>query len=373
MSNKPDYYTVLGVNRGSDPASIKKAYRNLALKYHPDRNPNDKEAEERFKEAAEAYEVLSDPEKKQLYDQYGHEGLHRTGFEGFKGFGDIFSSFGDIFGDFFGSSRPGPRKGRDLHLEVVIEFQDAYNGCDPKIKIPRAEKCTACDGTGSKSRIIQRCPKCHGEGQVVQTVAFLRMASTCPQCRGTGEYPSDPCPECGGQGMVMREKELTFHVPAGIDTGARIRLRGEGGVGELGGQPGDLYVDISVKHHDLFSRERNHVIYETKIDMVLACLGGELEVPTVGGEFRTIRIPEGAQNGKFIKVPGMGFPTVNSGSNYRGDQIVVLAVVTPNDLTDRQRELLEEFGAIEEEKKSVSTLKGWTRKITNKVKKVLQN
>ncbi|MDR2367872.1 MAG: molecular chaperone DnaJ [Deltaproteobacteria bacterium] len=373
MSKKPDYYDVLGVGRDSDPASIKKAYRTLAFKYHPDRNPGDPEAEERFKEAAEAYEVLSDQEKRQLYDQYGHEGLHHAGFQGFSGFGDIFSAFGDIFGgSFFGNVSRGPKKGRDLGIEITIDFVDAFNGCESKIRVPRAETCEACEGTGSTSKRLRTCPKCNGQGQIFQGVGFIRMATTCPQCRGTGEYAVDPCPECNGQGRVSRHREITVQIPAGVETGARLRIRGEGGAGDPGGMPGDLYVDIAVRHHDKFGRERNHVLYDTKIDMVLASLGGDLEVPTVSGETRTVRVPEGAQNGKLIRIPGLGFPSPNGNGN-RGDQIVSLTVMTPKNLTDRQKEILEEFAAIEVEKSHESPLKGWSRKIGQKVKKVLQS
>jgi molecular chaperone DnaJ len=373
MSNKADYYNVLGVSRGSDQATIKKAYRSLALKYHPDRNPGDQEAEEHFKEAAEAYEVLSDSEKRKLYDQYGHEGLRHAGFEGFQGYGDIFSSFGDIFGDLFGNvRRGGAQRGRDLGVEIAIDFVEAYNGCENRLKVPRVEKCEACDGTGSVSRRLQYCSKCNGQGQILQGGGFFRMAVTCPQCRGTGEYATDPCPECSGQGRVTRHREISVHVPAGISTGARLKLRGEGGLGEKGGEPGDLYVEISVRHHDFFGRERNHVLYDTKISMVLATLGGDLEVPTVNGETKIVKVPEGAQNGKLIRIPGLGFPNPATGGN-RGDQIISLTVVTPKNLTDRQRELLEEFERIEVEKEQESPFKGWTRKLGQKVKKVLQN
>ncbi|MDR1049556.1 MAG: molecular chaperone DnaJ [Deltaproteobacteria bacterium] len=373
MSSKPDYYVVLGVERGSDETVIKKAYRSLALKYHPDRNPGDVEAEERFKEAAEAYEVLSNPQKRQLYDQYGHEGLGGQSFGGFNNFGDIFSAFGDIFGDIFGQSKPrgGPKRGRDLGVEQVVDFREAYNGCEKLVKVPRMEKCEDCAGTGSKSKIVQVCPKCHGEGQVMTSMSFIRMASVCPQCRGTGEFPSDPCPSCRGAGKVTRHKEISVRIPAGVDTGARLRVRGEGEAGDQGGPRGDLYVDIAVRHSDLFSRERNHVVYETKIDVVLAALGGDLEVPTVDGGTRDVSVPAGAQNGKLLRVPGLGFPSLSTGA--RGDFIVVLAVATPVNLTDRQRELLEEFGAIENEKKSENTLDRWARKLTSKVKKVLQS
>jgi molecular chaperone DnaJ len=255
---------------------------------------------------------------------------------------------------------------------LVIEYVEAYTGCDPKVKSPRVEKCETCEGTGARSKIAQACPRCQGQGQVVQNHGFIRMATTCPQCRGTGEFPSDPCPDCNGHGRVNRHREINIHVPAGVSTGARLRLKGEGGAGEMGGQPGDLYVDVIVKHQDVFGRERNHVLYETKIDMVLAALGGELEVPTVTGETRTVKVPEGAQNGKLIRIPGLGFRALGS-SESRGDLIVSLSVSTPKNLTDRQREILEEFRAIEEEKSHENPLKGWTRKFTNKVKKVLQN
>ncbi|MDR0355285.1 MAG: molecular chaperone DnaJ [Deltaproteobacteria bacterium] len=372
MSKKADYYDILGVDRNADPTTIKKAYRSMALKYHPDRNPGDAQAEESFKQAAEAYEVLSDPEKRQLYDRYGHDGLSNSGFQGFSGFSDIFSSFGDIFGDFFGGARNGPKKGRDLGLELVVDYVEAYTGSEAKVKVPRQEPCEACAGTGSKSKIVQLCPKCQGEGQVLQNMGFIRMATTCPQCRGTGEYPSDPCPSCGGRKTINTQREITVRIPAGVNTGARMRIKGEGGTGELGGPPGDLYVDIVVKHHEIFGRERNHVLYETKIDMVLASLGGDLEVPTVTGEKRLVKVPEGAQNGKLIRIPGLGFPSLGS-SGSRGDLIVALSVTTPRNLTERQKELLEEFAAIEEEKKNESSLKGWTRKISDKVKKALHN
>ncbi|MDR1486688.1 MAG: molecular chaperone DnaJ, partial [Deltaproteobacteria bacterium] len=286
MSKKADYYDVLGINRGADQETIKKAYRSLALKHHPDRNPGDQQAEERFKEAAEAYEVLSDPEKRHLYDQYGHEGLNRSGFQGFQGFGDIFSAFGDVFGDIFGNGggRSGPRRGRDVGIEIVIDYVDAYNGCETKVKIPRIESCEVCGGTGSKSRSRTVCPKCNGKGQVFQGMGFIRMAVTCNNCHGTGEFASDPCHECGGQGRIRRNRELSVQVPAGVSTGARLRIRGEGEPGMLGGDNGDLYVEIAVRHHEKFGRERNHVLLECKIDMVMAALGGEIEVPTVNGE-----------------------------------------------------------------------------------------
>ncbi|MDR3203867.1 MAG: molecular chaperone DnaJ [Deltaproteobacteria bacterium] len=375
MNNKTDYYDVLGVSRDADNEALKKAYRVLARKYHPDVNPGDADCEARFKEAAEAYSVLSDPEKRRLYDQYGFEGLSSSGFQGgFSGFGDIFSAFGDLFGDLFSSSsrrHPGPRRGQDLGLELTIDFVEAYKGCEVKVKVPRVESCMECDGTGSRTKTRQYCPNCKGQGQIVQGSGFIRMATSCPQCHGTGEVPQDPCRECQGLGRIKRVREITVQVPAGVSTGARLRVRGEGEAGTLGGDNGDLYVAIAVRHHELFGRERQHVLLDFKIDMITAALGGEIEVPTVCEGPKTIRVPAGSQNGKLIRIPELGF--VFPQSTQRGEQIVSLSVVIPKDLTDRQRELLEEFGKIENEKKNESSIKGWTRKIGKKVKKVLQS
>ena len=374
MSSKTDYYDVLGVSRGADQEAIKKAFRALALKNHPDRNPGDSDAEARFKEAAEAYEVLSDPDKRRMYDQYGFEGLNSSGHQGFRDFSDIFSAFGDIFGDFFGGGgggRPGPRHGRDLGLELTIDYVEAYTGCDSVVKIPRVERCEACAGTGSRSKTRSVCQKCGGQGQIIQGMGFIRMAVTCPQCHGTGEHAADPCPECRGQGQVKRQKELSIHVPAGVTTGSRLRLRGEGEAGQMGGSPGDLFVEISVRHHELFSREGKHALLDRRIDMTLAALGGEMEVPTVTGETRTVYVPPGSQNGKLLRIPELGFPV--PGSSSRGDQIISLTVATPKDLTDRQVELLEEFAAIEEDKRREGPLKGFTRKLGKKVKKVFHS
>ncbi|MDR1546769.1 MAG: molecular chaperone DnaJ [Deltaproteobacteria bacterium] len=373
--SKVDYYEALGVGRNADADAVKKAYRALALKYHPDRNPDDPSAEERFKEASEAYDVLSDPEKRRLYDQFGFEGLNRSGFRGFQGFGDIFSAFGDIFGDIFGGGgggRQGPRPGRDLGLEVTIDYVQAYTGAETRVKIPRIETCQSCAGTGSKSRARQTCPACHGEGQVFQSLGFIRMATACSKCQGTGQYAADPCPECRGQGRLKRQKELTVQVPAGVDTGTRLRIRGEGEAGQQGGEPGDLYVEIAVRHHEVFGRERFNVLLDRRISMILAALGGELEIPTVTDETRVIKVPAGAQNGKLIRIPELGFPIPGSGG-ARGELIVALSVATPKDLTDRQKELLEEFAKIEEEKSQDSAIKGWTKKFTKKVKKVLHS
>ena len=374
METKICYYETLGIEKGADGSTIKKAYRNLALKYHPDRNPGDKEAEAKFKEAAEAYEVLSNEEKRRLYDQYGHDGLSGAGFsQGFQGFGDIFSAFGDIFQDFFGGSTAGqnrPRRGRDLAYEAVIEFTEAFSGTGFDIKIPREENCSTCSGTGSKSGQRESCRQCGGQGQIYQGRGFIRMATTCPVCRGAGSVATDPCPDCNGQGRVRRTRELSVKIPAGVDTGARLRLRGEGEGGYLGGPAGDLYVELIVRSHEYFSRERNHVLLERKIDMVTAALGAEIEVPTVTGQVQVMKIPAGSQNGKTIKLAGFGFP--NPAGGPTGDLLVTLNVTTPTDLSEEQEELLRQFAQLEEQKKEESTLKRFTKKVGKKIKKALK-
>ncbi len=371
---KTCYYEVLGVERQADGATIKKAYRALALKYHPDRNPGDAEAEAKFKEAAEAYEVLSDAEKRRLYDQYGHEGLNNAGFQGgFQDFGDIFSAFGGIFQDLFtgggATSQNRPRRGRDLVYEAVIEFTEAFTGTPLELKIPREETCQSCDGTGSKPHQRSTCQQCGGSGQVYQGRGFIRMASTCPICRGTGSIVTDPCDECGGGGRIKRTRTLSVRVPAGVDTGSRMRLSGEGESGFNGGPPGDLYVELIVRHHEYFSREHNHVCLDRKIDMVTAALGADIEVPTVTGETQTLTVPAGAQNGKLLRIPGLGFKSPSGGAT--GDLIVHLIVTTPRDLTDRQEELLREFAALESEKNGDSTIKRFAKKARRKLKKAL--
>jgi len=374
MSVKTCYYEVLGVERESDGSTIKKAYRSLALKFHPDRNPGDTEAESKFKEAAEAYEVLGDPEKRRLYDQYGHEGLNKAGFQGgFSDFGDIFSAFGNIFQDFFQgggqTAQNRPRRGRDLGYEAVIEFTEAFSGTNLELKFPREESCQSCDGTGSKSHSRSRCQQCGGSGQIYQGRGFIRMASACPICRGAGTIVTDPCDECHGAGRLKRTKVLSVKVPPGVDTGNRMRLSGEGDGGYNGGLPGDLYVELIVRHHEFFSREHNHVLLERKVDMVTAALGAEIEVPTVTGGTETLSIPAGAQNGKLLRLNGLGFKSPTGGAT--GDLIVSLIVATPQDLTERQEELLREFASLESEKKGESTIKRFAKRARRKLKKAL--
>ena len=373
-SSKTCYYEVLGIDRQADGTTIKKAYRALALKYHPDRNPGDTEAETRFKEAAEAYEVLSNDEKRRLYDQYGFDGLSNAGFSGgFQDFGDIFSAFGNIFQDFFNPGGAGassrPRRGRDLVYEAVIEFTEAFTGTNLELKVPREESCPTCDGSGSKSFSRSTCQQCGGSGQVYQGRGFIRMASTCPICRGTGTIVTDPCDDCHGQGRIKNTKNLSIKVPAGVDTGSRMRLTGEGEGGYNGGPPGDLYVELIVKHHEYFSREHNHVLLERKIDLVTASLGAEIEVPTVTGENMSLKIPAGSQNGKLLRLSGLGFKNPTGGSI--GDLIVQLIVTTPTDLTDRQEQLLREFAKLEDEKNGETGIRRLAKKAGRKLKKAL--
>ncbi|MDR3153365.1 MAG: molecular chaperone DnaJ [Deltaproteobacteria bacterium] len=377
MSEKQDYYQVLGVSRGADADAIKKAYRALALKYHPDRNPGDKQAEEIFKEASEAYAVLSDPDKRRSYDQYGHDGLRGMGgMGGFGAYEDIFSGFGDIFRDFFGggggAGRQGPRRGQDLAYELDLDFVDAYTGVEKVINLPKEENCPSCNGTGSKTGRRETCPQCRGQGQVLHGHGFVRMASTCPKCMGTGTVASDPCADCRGQGRIKAHRDVPVKIPAGVDTGLRLRYQGKGDQGRQGAPPGDLFIEISVKPHDVFSRERNHVILEKKIDMVMAALGGELEIPTVTGETKTVEVPVGSQNGKLLRLEGLGFPSPADPGKRRGDLIVALNVLTPRDLTDRQKEILREFADLEEEKRNESPFSGFRRKL-GKVGEKLKN
>ena len=374
MSKKICYYEVLEVDRQADGSTIKKAYRSLALKYHPDRNPGDAEAEAKFKEAAEAYEVLSDAEKRRLYDQYGHEGLNNAGFQGgFQDFGDIFSAFGGIFQDLFqngGQASPNrPRRGRDLVYENVIEFTEAFSGTNLELKIPREENCPECDGTGSKSHRRSTCQQCNGSGQVYQGRGFIRMATACPICRGQGTIVTDPCDDCRGAGRLKRTKTLSVRVPAGVDTGSRMRLSGEGEGGYNGGPPGDLYVELIVRHHEFFSRENYHVLLERNIDMVTAALGAELSVPLVDGGNETIKIPAGSQNGKLLRLTGKGFKNPTGGPV--GDLIVSLIVTTPKDLTEQQEDLLRQFAELEAEKNGGSTITRLAKKAQRKLKRAL--
>ena len=352
MAGKPDYYEVLGVSRGADEQEIKKAYRKKAFEYHPDRNPGDKVAEERFKEAAEAYEVLRDPEKRRLYDQFGHEGLKATPFRGFGGFEDIFSAFGDIFGDLFdlgGRGRGGraPQEGHDLRYDVRLTFEEAAVGKEVSIEIPRLQTCPTCRGSGAKPGTSPRpCRRCGGRGQVHRRQGFFALSVTCPQCKGAGEVIESPCEGCDGAGRREETRRLAVQVPGGVDTGSRLRLAGEGEDGPLGGPPGDLYVYIEVLPHPTFQRDGKDIYCRVPISFPRAALGGKVEVPSLNGT-RQITLPEGTQTGDRFTIRGAGFPDLRGGRV--GDQVVVVQVRTPTRLSPKARALFEDLRAMEEE------------------------
>jgi molecular chaperone DnaJ len=353
MNNQRDYYEVLGVDKNDSPEEIKKAYRQIALKYHPDRNPGDKGAEDLFKEASEAYEVLHDPQKREIYDLYGHEGLRGTGFTGFRGFEDIFASFGDLFEDFFGfggarRSRSGGQPGADLRYDLEITFEEAAFGKEIELEIPRLVACRICQGSGLEPGTHpETCPTCLGRGQVVQSQGFFRISTTCPRCRGNGQFITHPCKECKGGGRDREIKKLSLKVPPGVDTGSRLRLRAEGEGGFQGGPPGDLYVILHLKPHEIFEREGNELHYILSLGMAEAALGCEVTVPTLNGK-KSLNIPKGTMNGEVLRIKGEGFPHL-SGAR-RGDECVGVRVLTPTRLTKRQDELLREFQKIEDHK-----------------------
>ncbi|ADK83831.1 chaperone protein DnaJ [Desulfarculus baarsii DSM 2075] len=348
---KTCYYETLQVSRDADGEEIKKAYRKMAMQYHPDRNPDDPEAEERFKACAEAYEVLRDPEKRRLYDAYGHDGLkQRTGFNGFGGVEDIFSAFGDIFDGFFGfggrpSRRGGPQRGHDLRYDLELTLEEAARGKEATFTAGREVRCEQCGGLGQAGGKPPRvCPTCGGHGQVMRSQGFFRIATTCPDCRGAGSKIDDPCPACGGRGRVYHEKQLTVKAPAGIEHGQRLRMRGEGEAGLLGGEPGDLYVQIHIPPHKVFEREGAHLFRELEISMFQAALGGMVLVETLVDGPQELKISPGAQHGDVLRLKGMGMPNLRD--QRRGDLMVRLITRTPTHLSKRQRELLEEAAAL---------------------------
>ncbi|HOV79697.1 MAG TPA: molecular chaperone DnaJ [Bacillota bacterium] len=353
---KRDYYEVLGVPRNASTEEIKKAYRKLARQYHPDANPDDKDAEAKFKEISEAYVILADPEKRAKYDSYGHAGVDGQGFGGFDGFGgfggfDGFGGLGDIFDIFFGSGtrrRTGPEKGEDIRADLEITLKEAAFGLEREIKVPRVEACGTCGGTGAApGSKPAACPVCGGTGQVqfAQNTPFGRIVQsrTCDRCHGSGRVIEKPCPTCRSSGKVRKTRSIKVKVPPGVDSGSRLRLAGEGEAGTRGGPPGDLYVYIHVKPHRIFKREDDDVICEIPVSFVQAALGDEIEVPTLEGNTK-LRIPEGIQSGTMLRLKGRGIPHINGYG--RGDQHVVIKVITPTRLTDRQKDLLKEFARL---------------------------
>jgi molecular chaperone DnaJ len=353
-ATKRDYYEVLGVARGAADDDLKKAYRRLAIQLHPDRNPGNKQAEERFKEVNEAYQVLSDPERRSQYDRFGHSAFQGPqgqgpfgGFDFSQGFEEVFS---DIFGDFFGTgrgrARSRSRRGDDLRYDLEVEFEEAARGTEKVVRFQRLTLCESCNGTRARggSTGARQCPNCRGSGQVRTQQGFFSISTTCSQCRGEGTIISDPCPKCQGQGRLRKQESLSVRIPPGVDNGSRLKLRGEGEAGYGGGTPGDLYVIIHVKEHSLFVRQENHIVIEVPISFPQAALGCDIEVPTLEGKVN-LKVPSGTQSGKVLRLKGKGI--IDLHGYGRGDQLIRVVVETPRSLTARQRELLEEFAKLD--------------------------
>ncbi len=355
MSEKRDYYDVLGVGRNATKQELKSAYRQLAVQYHPDKNPGNTEAEDKFKEASEAYEVLSDDNKRHIYDQFGHEGLEGTGHSGPSGFDDIFSSFGDIFEEFFGfgggRGRRGSRvqRGSDLRYDMAIEFMEAAFGTEKAIDIPKLDTCEACGGSGCREGTgTETCRQCHGSGQFIQNQGFFKVKTACPYCKGRGEVIPEPCLKCGGAGRVEVSKTVQVKVPAGVDTGSKLRLEGEGEASpSKNGPRGDLYVVIKVKPHKFFKRDNSDIHCAVDISFVQAALGDDITIPTLTGE-KSLKIPKGSQYGDTFRFKGEGIASLRTGR--RGDQIINVLVKTPTKLTQKQENLLKEFDRLDANK-----------------------
>ena len=349
---KLDFYEVLGVTRDADDKTLKSAFRKLAMKYHPDRNPDDSEAEAKFKEINEAYDALKDPEKRAAYDRFGHAAFENGGMGGQRGFsGDFASTMSDIFDEFFGGMGGGGQRrgggggrerGADLRYNMDIDLEEAYTGKTVEIEVPSSIVCETCTGSGAKpGSSPTTCRTCGGAGRVRATQGFFTMERTCPACQGRGEIISDPCPDCSGSGRRVEERTLSVNIPAGIEDGTRIRLAGEGEAGLRGGPAGDLYIFLSIRPHAFFQRDGADIFCRAPISMTTAALGGQFEVPTVEGGKTRVKVPEGTQAGKQFRLRGKGMPVMRS-SQY-GDMYIQVTVETPQNLTKRQRELLQEF------------------------------
>ncbi|HVN66343.1 MAG TPA: molecular chaperone DnaJ [Methanomicrobiales archaeon] len=370
---KRDYYEVLGVPRNASEEDIKKAFRQLARKYHPDLNPGNKESEEKFKEVNEAFQVLSDPTKKGQYDQFGHAAFRPEDFAGFRAtsFEDLFRDFGfgdifNVFGGERGGQRPrGPRPGADLRYDLDISFEEAFRGVKKEIQVPHSVTCRTCHGSGAKPGTLKTCPNCGGSGQVrsVRRSPFGQMVqvSTCPQCGGSGQVAGEPCATCNGGGRLAKVAKIEVTVPRGIDDGQYLRVGGEGEAGERGGPPGDLYVVVHVAPHPVFERHGKDLFCKTTIDLATAVLGGEVQVPTMTGK-ASLKIPAGTQSHTVFRLKGQGMPGLNS--IRRGDQLVKVVIHIPEKVTKRQKELLREFSG---EKKEETTGPGFFEKLRERV------
>ncbi len=350
-----DYYAILGVPRNATQEEIKKAYRKLALKYHPDRNPGNPEAEEKFKEISEAYEVLSDPEKRAIYDSQGLSGLHRSGFRGFEDISDIFSAFSDLFEEFFGfgfkthRAARKPRPGADLSYEVSLSLEDVFHGKETEITLEKYERCEVCGGSGSApGRGLKFCHFCKGKGYVVHSEGFFRISTTCPHCHGVGTLVAEPCEKCRGEGRYWKKKKIRVKIPPGVEDGTILRIAGEGEAGLYGGPPGDLYLKIRTRPHEYFRREGKDLHLDLIIGVVDAILGTETEVPLISGEKVKVTIPKGTQPGDTLLVKGKGLPDPKGGPP--GDLIIHLNVKLPTRVNREQEELLKRFAEIEKEK-----------------------
>jgi molecular chaperone DnaJ len=355
--SKPDYYEVLGVSKNASKDAISSAYRKLAMKYHPDRNPGDAQAVEQFKLCAAAYEILSNDEKRAIYDQYGHAGLDANGGGSqFRDVNDIFGAFGDLFGDsifgqFFGGGRGGRGRqaaaGNDIRCDLTIDLHEAARGVTKEITFRRHEKCPTCNGSGSKpGKVPERCPYCGGQGRITQSTGFFSIQTTCPRCRGAGSIITDPCSDCRGSGLIPRTVEREIKIPAGVDTGTRLRLQGEGEKSPEGGPPGDCYVFVTVKPHPLFQRDGQHLICRVPIGYAQAALGAEIEVPTLDGPEK-ISIPPGTQNNDVITLRGRGMPVPRR--SIAGDLLIQVYIEVPRKLKPEYKELLRKLADMEGE------------------------